>query len=216
MSGPVAHVEGRCAEVRLRRFGALLAVAAVFALSACTSWRPTAAEVDGSTIGTDQVGDLSDVLRRDQAVTDLIGSVVLGQADGSQITDARTVSDVSLFLLSQEIIDKVIRAEVARRGLTVSDELRQSAWNALGTTPEEFGNNQPGPTPEGRAYIDRLVEQLAVRNAYLATVPEDQRQATVTELFARADISVNPRFGRWDPAQLQVVPLSQQLGASSS
>jgi hypothetical protein len=195
---------------------ALSALAALFALSACTSWRPTAAEVDGSTIGTDSVADLSDVLRRDQAVTDLIGAVVLGRADGSAITGSRTLSDVSLFLLSQEIIDKVIRAEAGRQGLTVSDEQRQSAWNALGTTPEEFANNQPGPTPEGRAYIDRLVDQLAVRNSYLATVPEDQRQATVTELFSRADISVNPRYGRWDAAQLQVVPLSQQAGATAS
>jgi hypothetical protein len=182
-------------------------LAAVVALSACTPWRPTAAEVDGSDIKTDEVADLSEVLRSDQTVTALIGSVVLGQADPSEITDARTLSDVSMFLLSQEIIDKVIRAEVARAGLTVGDAERQAAWNALGTTPEQFAGAKP--TAAGQAYIDHLVDQLANRNAYLATVPEEQRSAKVTELFKDARISVNPRYGRWDPVQLQVVPLAQ-------
>jgi len=99
----------------LRKFGSrsarsavlALALTAVVALSACTPWRPTAAEVDGSEIRTSEVADLSDVLRRDQAVTALIGSVVLGQSDPGEITDSRTLSDVSQFLLSQEIIDKV-------------------------------------------------------------------------------------------------------------
>jgi hypothetical protein len=206
----------------LQKFGSLsarsvvapLALVAVVALSACTAWRPTAAEVDGSEIKTAEVADLSDVLRRDQAVTALIGSVVLGQSDPGQITDSRTLSDVSLFLLSQEIIDKVIRAEVPRKGLTVGDAERQAAWNALGTTPEGFAGAQP--TPEGTKYIDHLVDQLANRNAYLATVPEDPRSTRVSELFNGADISVNPRYGRWDPVQLQVVPLAQSPAPSAS
>jgi hypothetical protein len=214
-----AHAERRSG---LRKFGSrsarsavlALALTAVVALSACTPWRPTAAEVDGSEIRTSEVAGLSDVLRRDQAVTALIGSVVLGQSDPGEITDSRTLSDVSQFLLSQEIIDKVIRAEVARQGLTVGDAERQSAWNALGTTPEGFASAQP--TAEGTKYIDHLVDQLAYRNALLATIPEDQRSTKVTELFSGADISVNPRFGRWDPVQLQVVPLPQAPAPSGS
>jgi hypothetical protein len=101
--------------------------------------------------------------------------------------------------LQLRIVLEVVRQEVEDRGIEVTDDHRQQGIDQLLGGEELDG-------------IDASLRDLIVESyAQVVALGEDlggleQVDSFLDTALAEADISVNTRFGRWDPTTVQVIP----------
>lgn len=189
--------------------GALLA----FALTACGTGvvRTGAAAVVGSDrITTEELSELSD-----RALADPAAAQLAGDRAGFQRQ-----------LLQRLVQEQVVAEAARRRGLTVTE-------GQVDTQYASFVQQSGGPEPlqqqaaaaglsldqvRGLARTQALVQVLTARlgqESGQQATQEQAGQALTTELRSVAedlDITVNPRFGRWDVQNLEVVERGPQPG----
>jgi hypothetical protein len=105
--------------------------------------------------------------------------------------------------LMQQRIDFVLHnEEFAALGLEVDDELRQEALTVLFGDPsaaeEAFSTFSDSFAAQ---FTDDVARQIGVQNE----LGDDAYSEWRTDVYADADVEVNPRYGRWDAASGQVL-----------
>lgn len=167
-----------------RTVAASLALAATLALAGCGIGRAGAAA-----LVDDREISVSDV---QQAHEDLVAAL------GASGEAAAALSQQQV--LSWLVYEQAITAEASERGVPVSPD------DAVRRLAEETGAEPATELSESaRAALRSLVAQVRLTTE----LPPDQAQAAVASLrerMAAADVEVNPRYGRFDPQVLAVVP----------
>jgi len=157
-------------------------VAACLLLSSCATFKQNnvAVRLNGDTLTTDH---LSDMARSDLYAKYLQSGIVGGVASGNTTRDVITVW-LKLQVLEQSgVFDNVDRG-------ALSATLQQSNTDIWDAAPSEM-------------------RDLLVRNAAASQLANNGQLDGPTALapLATADVFVDARYGRWDPATLSVVPL---------
>lgn len=170
----------------LRRRAALLLIVsgltAASLLSSCTTFKQNnvAVRLNGDSLTTDH---LSDMARSDLWATYLQSGIVNGMASGDAARNVLTAW-LKLQLLEQSgVFDGVDR-------LAVSATLEQTNGSTWAAAPAEMR--------------DLLVRNEAARQL---TTNGQLDPARALAPLATADVFVDARYGRWDPASFSVVPL---------
>jgi parvulin-like peptidyl-prolyl isomerase len=146
----------------VKRLLALLAVLAAFSTASCaagTVGRPAAATVNGTAIPRDSLFEDLDALASSQTLKDQAG--VSGVSEGTY--DMGFVSQV----LSARIIDVLVREELGRRGLEITDADRQQG---AASYEQGFG---PAAAELPDSFRERQVEILAAQNALARSLAEE-------------------------------------------
>lgn len=106
-------------------------------------------------------------------------------------------------LLQQRIDFELHNEEFRKLGLKVDDALRQQALTVLFGDPsaaeEAFSAFSDG---FAKAFTDDVARQIAVQNE----LGDDGYTAWRTQVYAEADIDVNPRYGSWNRETGQIEP----------
>lgn len=188
---------------RLGRFGvALLAAAATLGLTGCDAARPGAAAViDSERISVTRVQDF---------VRDL-------RAANPELPAA----EAPRAALTRIILTELMADVAAARGVTPTEG---SVDSFLGEVREQFQSQeeftrtlaarQATPPSYEREWARGVVAQLELGRRLVAGSDQDeaignQRSEAIVKLLQERSkavaISVNPRYGRWDPQELQVL-----------
>ena len=106
-------------------------------------------------------------------------------------------------ILQQRIELDLHAQEFRRRKLRLTDEIRQAALAQLfqGDLSVAQQALRGFSTGYAKRYVDDIGEQLAVQDA----LGQAGYLTWRTRAYAKADISVSPRYGHWDAAQQTVV-----------
>jgi hypothetical protein len=121
----------------------------------------------------------------DGQLDDLAHSDATKQASTTQGSiDSRAAAQV----VTLNIINEILAAEAARKGVKVTDAQRDQARTSLGASLDGYPDS----------YRDLAVELQATALA-LGFTDSDALNAFLVKQFRRADIYVNPRYGRWSP-----------------
>lgn len=160
--------------VSIRRL--LLVLACVAALSACADATSSAIDVNGSTFSRTEVNDfLRDI--GEEIDEDVEGREIIGSGPGTMQQDV--VSSV----LNVWITNEIFRQDLERQGTDISDEDVAAAASTTQVT--------------GYATFDTLFTEFVARQQLI-----DPTMAQ--ELILGAEVSIDPRWGRW--VNGQVVP----------
>jgi hypothetical protein len=111
-------------------------------------------------------------------------------------TDASVPSSSAARLASLWVSSLLLRDQVDRLGITISDaDLKSFA--------EE---NREVLSPYGPSLRDFLIELNVMQNALIETAGEDEAATILTRTARRANIHVDARYGFWDAARGEVCP----------
>jgi hypothetical protein len=184
---------------RLLLRSAVLAVLAAVALGACQSRPATAAYVGDTRIPLSRIDELT----REAAADPLSASLV-----------ERFPSEARTQIVQTVVQTEVLRRAAALEGLSVSAGDIARMRRAIGP--------QRGLLQAAEKVVP--LDELAANQAYLSafqerisagTTSQEQAQARATAIIARTveryPVTLNPRFGAFDPAALAIVP---RLGAA--
>lgn len=148
--------------------------------------------------GIERAGAAAVVAGREISVTDVQQAhTELVQALGATGGAAAALSQQQV--LSWLVYEQAITAEASERGVPVS------ADDAVRRLTEVTGEPAPDLGESTLAALRALVAQVRLTGE----LPPDQAQAAVASLrerMAATDVEVNPRYGRFDPQVLAVVP----------
>lgn len=159
------------------------AVALSFTASACGSVRPDAAVVNGRAI---KVRDIE---------ADVATLVRMGAQPGDP--EAVTLASAGMRrILTVEIIAEVLRADLQARGVTVDAAAVQAADTSL-TGEQAFGAKWTSAPAGVRARINTA--QATINVATEAAGGDAGFNTLLSTLTQGAKISVNPRYGTWNP-----------------
>ena len=195
MTAPLPRTDRPTA--RLRSRGVLLAVGAMALLAACSPMKAGSAAVVGTeTLPESQVSDAF------QEVADV--------AAAHNLT-APAATDLSLRLVGVWVEETLTEQLAAREGVTVSN-------GEVDTFMTQFSSDQLaqiavssgiGPSTIQRAARSQLLQQELEKKLDSTGTPTEQSQAlrdALAKVAADLGVSVNPRFGSWDPKTAQVGP----------
>ena len=183
-------------------------------LSACgDALSAPAAVVDGSRISTDTLGRELDVLlldpqlrqqvsgaRGDEARKDLTRRLLafliqLRLVEGYATANAISVTSAEVDLALERTIQGI-------GGQSEFDRELRTRGLSLGAVRRNL---------ERQVLFDEVIESLAARAGFASTASRQEKESAFQEWMTgrlrSADIEVNPRFGRLDPASGRVVPI---------
>jgi hypothetical protein len=164
----------------------VLAAASV-TLAACRSVTP-AISVDGETISMD---DFERDLRDVEAAAERNETLA---ADTTLVTDGRVTTGFVATWAGQRANDLIVEHELTRRGLSVSDADRAAARQELGEVLNAFEDR----------FADALVDARARRSVLTQALAPGSPDA-INELIASANVTIDPRYGRWDGELASVI-----------
>ena len=121
----------------------------------------------------------------DGQLDDLAHSDVAKQAS---TTPGSIDSRASAQLLTLNIVNDLLADEVARKGVTVTDADRQQARTNLASSLQGYPDS----------YVNLAVDVQA-NAAALGFTDSAALNSFLTPRIRRADVYVNPRYGRWSP-----------------
>jgi hypothetical protein len=167
-----------------RRHSAVLAAAlAVITLSSCATFNrnDVAARVDGVSLSNAQ---LSEIVRSDLYATVLQSGIVNGVANGDAM---RNLLDgwLKLQLLEESGAFKTVNRATVGAGLAQSNG---ASWTSAPQSLRDL------------LVLNEAASQLRTSGALNTDV--------ALQKLSTAQIYVDPRYGRWDPATASVVPLT--------
>jgi hypothetical protein len=154
----------------------VLCVIGVAVLAVAAGGSALAYEVNGTRVSQQTVDDQLDDLAQADATKQ--ASMTSGSID------SRATAQV----LTLNIARDVMRDAAARRGVKVSAADRSSAQDAVGAQLDQYP----------ASYRDVILDLRAHGNA-LGLTSDDQLNAFLARQFQRADVRVDPRYGRWHP-----------------
>lgn len=188
--------------MKIRHLAATALAAAL--LAGCGSTQAGAAAViDGKAISSSQVGDLVNEVRTE------IEALPKGA-----VAQVPAIVDLNAMVINRLILDEVVELAAAVMGVTASPadvaEFRDGIFaqygkeKILAQIASQNGVSSAAVDEFFRAVlIERRIGQVLVPNG----TADEQTQAMVlflTETSRTMDISVSPRFGEWNPNNLQL------------
>ena len=205
------------ASPRLRLRSAALAVTAVLALSACGDrFVPPAAVVDGRPISESNLERALAVLLTDPQFADQ-ASGPEGEAGKKDLTRqelgflirreiAQEYADLHGISVTAQDVDNAMKDAIAGLGgQSAFDQLLASRGLSLGDVRTILGQQVLINRVRDAVAAERLGSSAAGADAQLR---DEEFTMWLTDRLANADIDVNPRFGRFDPATGQVEPIT--------
>lgn len=180
------------------------AALATLLLAGCGSTQAgAAAVVDGKAISSSQVGDLVNEVR-----------VEIEALPKGAVAQVPAVVDLNAMVINRLILDEVVELAAAVTGVTASPadvvEFRDSIFaqygkeKILAQIASQNGVSSTAVNEFFRAVlIERRMGQVLVPNG----TSDEQTQAMVlllTETSRAMNISISPRFGEWNPNNLQL------------
>jgi hypothetical protein len=157
----------------------VLCVVGVVITAVAAGGSAMAYSVNGTRVSQKTIDDLLD---------DVAGMDARGQLSHSE---GSVDSQVAAQIVTTNIIHDVMRDAVDRRGVEVSDDDRAAGKE---TASSQIGSSASVPA----SYKQLLNETYTYANA-LGLTDNDALNAFLTRQFRRADITVNPRYGFWNP-----------------
>lgn len=191
-------------------FAAALAVAAGVLASGCAQGTPgAAATVGGESISTGKLSETVEAVER--AVQQRGMGNVRDRAGLVRVELSRMINTAVLRVAAREADITVTRAQVQQtlQQLGGRQQAQQQALRQFGVPPGEL-----------HSYIrtqvmrQQLAESLAPEGnrEELSSALQDKLRQTAGEL----GVNVNPRYGRFSPQQLSVVPAGSELSSPES
>lgn len=192
----------------------IIAIAALSALSltACASNTNTALVVNGEAISTKVISEQVDEIRTE------IQQLPVGSLEKTP----------SLVLLTRMVVDRAISTKLLdlaleRKGLTVTDEEVQAFADGVYA---KYGKEQiqlqlMGTNGVAKSKLNEFMRIVYIQNLLGKTLGPNESQVGQTQelikyvgdLSKEVGVQVSPRFGTWDPTQLQVVLGDETLSA---
>ena len=182
---------------RLATLAAVLAIAGLVA-SGCDT-QSAALRVGDESVSQSELFEEMQLITKDQGYRTLLQipadvneSQLKGPVDGSYS------QNLVAFVLGNRVQFLVADDVLADHGIEVTDADREQVSNALDQQ-----------LPPGTKLPDRLRDDLvegATRLRLLQSKLGDKARSALTQALAKADVTVNSRFGRWDADSLTVVP----------
>jgi hypothetical protein len=159
----------------------VLCVVGVSVLAVAAGGSALAYEVNGSRVSQHDF---------DQQLDDIAGSDASNQSVSQG--DGSVSSTVAAQIMTNRILRDLLRDAADRRGVELTDADRAAG--------EEVANSQLGENADRvpASYRNVVIETYAYANA-LGLTDQDALNAFVTRQVGRADVYVNPRYGRWNP-----------------
>lgn len=184
---------------------AIAAIAAV-ALSGCSvqGHRGTALVVNGQVTSTKQINAKVDEIRTE-----------IQQLPVGSIQQVPSVVMLTRMVVDRTITTALVELALERKGITITDEEVQTFAEGVYA---QYGKGQiliqiMGTNGISSSQVDSFMRLVYAENTLAAALAPDlsevgQTQALVEyvgSLSNEVGVVVDPRYGKWDPAQLQVI-----------
>jgi hypothetical protein len=181
--------------------GATLAVLLLVGLSACR-WRPPAATVNGHEITEQDLQDDIATLRESPELAALIYP-----ASGFSGDDSTVPSSVTADVLTGRILEQLVADGYARSGKQLSAQDDAAQREALtADLLQALGGSQETMDRLPDDYVERLVTRAVSVTAMTRELAQEDVAAAMRSMLAQGEVTVDPRYGTWDPEALAVVP----------
>jgi len=177
-----------------RRLLALLLAGLVLAVAGCADDVSPAVRVGSSTLSNDELLD---------EIEQWVGNpVAVDATQMAGVTPGAYPGELVRQLIRQRIDFMVHNEEFEAQGLTLDDDLRETALTALFGDPSGAEEAFSAFSDEFAAeFTDDVARQIAVQEA----LGDEGYSAWIDDAYAELDIEVNPRYGTWDEQAQQIV-----------
>jgi len=192
-----------------RIVSAVLSLLVVAGLAGC-NWRPPAASVNGADI---TVADLQADLDLMRANPELAAAFQLAVPPEGEPVPSEVTANLLTLRIAEAILGQSYRS--SDKKLTADEDQQQRSAVLQDLTAALGSEALVAKIPE--TFLSRLTDRFVHSNALLSDVPDEDFASTVASLFGGFEVTVDPRYGTWDPANFEVVPdAPPTVGGSSS
>ncbi len=215
----------RCGPARRPIAPVLVLMAALVAstgLSACR-WRPPAATINGQEISAEELQADLRVLRENPGLVQAVfgGPAAIGDPEfGEGVVPALVTASVLRYRIIEKLVIDAGNASTRRPDEQTLETTRKEVYDqlvALLGPPENLTAAGANQATAGQAELVkeldpdtlRLVERRSRFFAYAAVLfdglDDQQRAETEIRVVGGGEITIDPRYGSWDSASVQVV-----------
>lgn len=181
-----------------RILSAVLSLLLVAGLAGC-GWRPPAATVNGAEITT---ADLQADLTLMRENPELAAAFQLAVPPEGEPVPSEVTANLLTLRIAEAILGQSYRD--SDKKLAAAEEQQQRTAVLQDLTVALGSEALVAKIPQG--FLTRLTDRFVHSNALLSDVPDEDFAAVVTDLFGGFEVTVDPRYGTWDPANFEVVP----------
>lgn len=193
---------------------AALVVGGVFAAVLVTGCTNPINAGSAATVGSTQISEA--------AVADQVNAVLTEQGKAPNTADARLTKDVIQRLVLADLLQQVASAngiEVTKADLDSTKESFVQEVGGEDALKKAFlQQGVPGNEIDSVVRINTLVSAIGSKLAGGAD-PNQASAAVFEAVVKKADeigVTINPRFGTWDPAQLKLGPMPDDLSVPAA
>lgn len=181
--------------------GLLMSLVLMTSVAACR-WRPPAATVDGHAITAQDLEDDIEVLRNNPELASTIFSTA-SELDAD--VDAPVPSSVTAQVLTGRILAQLAADGYARSGKQLTPEQEHARRTELTEQLASIVGSREALDAVPDEYLARIVERAMHITTLIEGVEDEQVNQTLTAVYSQGDVTIDPRYGTWDPTVFQVV-----------